>query len=198
VDLEPARLNTKTTRHREEIHGTEALHLFYDIEEGEFLSIVKEIIGNDMVIKIVRELNTKSEITDEELASKFEVRLNDIRKILYKLYENNLAAFRRLRDKNTGWYIFFWTLTPENLVHLIKSKNKQVLEILKARLDYEKNHIFYRCPNKCGACTFEDAMEIGFKCAKCGTALYNAPNTDTINVLREKIKFLTDAINNSE
>lgn len=170
----------------------------YDIEEGQFLEIVKEIIGDEIVIKIIKELNTKSEITDEELASKFEVRLNDIRKILYKLYENNLASFRRLRDKNTGWYIFFWSLTPENIAYLIKSKNKQVRGILKERLEYEKNHIFYKCPNNCGACTFEDAMEVGFKCVKCGAPLYNSPNTDTINVLKEKIEILTNSIDNSD
>lgn len=172
--------------------------MHYDIEEGKFLKIIQEIIGDEMVISIVKELNTKAEITDEELASKFNVRLNDIRKILYKLYENNLASFRRLRDKNTGWYIFFWSLTPENIIHLIKSKNKQVLEILKVRLEYEKNHVFYRCPNKCGAFTFEDAIEVGFKCVKCGEPLANSPNTETINVLEEKIEILTNNLENDE
>jgi len=171
--------------------------LHFDIEEGQFLEIVKEIIGDEIVVKIVKELSIKPEITDEELANKFDIRLNDIRKILYKLYENNLASFRRLRDKNTGWYIFFWTLTPENISHLIRNKNKQVLEILKARLDYEKNHIFYRCPNDCGACTFEDAMEVGFKCVKCGAPLINSPNTETIQVLEEKIEILISSLKDS-
>ncbi|NVM55827.1 MAG: transcription factor, partial [Candidatus Helarchaeota archaeon] len=134
-----------------------------NLEEGQFLSVVKDIIGEDIVEDVVKELNKKAEITDEELASKFGLRLNDIRKILYKLYENNLASFRRLRDKSTGWYIFFWKLEPDNIIHLIRNKNKLVLQILKTRLEYEKDHVFFRCPNDCGACTFEDAMEIGFK-----------------------------------
>ena len=168
------------------------------MEDGQFLVIVKELIGEEIVVDIVKELNKKAEITDEELASKFDVRLNDIRKILYKLYENNLASFRRLRDKNTGWYIFFWKLEPENIIHLIKNKNKQVLEILKTRLEYEKNHVFYRCPDGCNSYTFEDAMEIGFRCAKCGNALYNAPNTETINVLEEKIATLNNVLEQKE
>ncbi|HUY00486.1 MAG TPA: transcription factor E [Candidatus Deferrimicrobium sp.] len=170
----------------------------YNIEDGQFLEIITELIGQDIVIEIVKELNKRIEITDEELASKFQVRLNDIRKILYKLYEINLASFRRLRDKNTGWYIFFWKLEPENIIHLIRNKNKQVLQILQTRLEYEKNHVFYRCPTNCGAYTFEDAMEIGFKCAKCGSPLYNAPNAETIAVLEEKIQALTDALNDSK
>ncbi|MHA1649319.1 MAG: transcription factor E [Candidatus Helarchaeota archaeon] len=172
--------------------------MHFDIEEGQFLEIIKEIIGEEIVVDIVKELNSKPEITDEELANKFDVRLNDIRKILYKLYENNLASFRRLRDKNTGWYIFFWTLTPENITNLIRSKNKQVLGVLKARLEYEKSHIFYRCPNNCGACTFEDAMETGFKCVKCGAPLYNAPNSETISILEEKIELLNNTLENKE
>jgi transcription initiation factor TFIIE subunit alpha len=170
----------------------------YNIEDGQFMEIIAELIGEDIVIEIVKELNKKAEITDEELASKFNVRLNDIRKILYKLYENNLASFRRLRDKNTGWYIFFWKLEPENVIHLIRNKNKQVLQILQTRLEYEKNHVFYRCPNNCGIHTFEDAMEIGFKCVKCGSPLYNAPNDETINVLEEKIQALINTLNENK
>ena len=168
------------------------------LEEGHFLAIVKDIIGEEIVEGVVKELSKKTEITDEELASKFGIRLNDIRKILYKLYENNLASFRRLRDKSTGWYIFFWKLEPENMIHLIRNKNKLVLHILKTRLEYEKDHIFYRCPNNCGAYTFEDAIEIGFKCMKCGTPLHNSPNEDTINLLEEKIETLNNALENSD
>ena len=169
-----------------------------NLEDGQFLEVVKEIIGEDSVIEIVKELNKKAEITDEELASKFEIRLNDIRKVLYRLYENNLASFRRLRDKTTGWYIFFWRLEPENIVHLIRNKNKLVLDILSARLDYEKSHVFYHCAQKCTSVIFEDAMEIGFKCPKCGNPLQNTPNQETIDVLEEKIEILTNTLNNSK
>ncbi len=167
----------------------------HDLEDGQFLTIVKDIIGEEIVEEVVKELNKKAEITDEELASKFDIRLNDIRKILYKLYENNLASFRRLRDKSTGWYIFFWKLEPENIINLIRNKNKLVLQILKTRLEHEKNHIFYRCPSNCGACTFEDAIEIGFKCIKCGNPLSNYPNQETIEILEEKIETLSNVLN---
>ncbi|TFG05566.1 MAG: transcription factor [Promethearchaeota archaeon] len=169
-----------------------------DLENGEFLTVVKDLIGEDTVIEVVKELNKKEEITDEELANKFNIRLNDIRKVLYKLYENNLASFRRLRDKSTGWYIFFWKLEPNNLSNLIRNKNKLVLQVLKTRLEYEKTHIFYRCPNDCGACTFEDAMEIGFKCIKCGNALSNSPNQNIILILEEKIELLMNSLKNAE
>jgi len=170
--------------------------LVINLEDGQFLEIVKDLIGEEVVIDVVKELNKKAEITDEELANKFEIRLNDIRKILYRLYENNLASFRRLRDKTTGWYIFFWRLEPENIVHLIRSKNKLVLDILTTRLEYEKNHIFYRCANNCGSTIFEDAIEIGFKCPKCGNPLFNVPNQETIEVLEEKIEILNGTLNN--
>ena len=55
-------------------------------------------------------LNGTEEVTDEQLAEKSGMRLNVVRKILYKLYDNRLASYRRVRDKNTGWFVYFWKL----------------------------------------------------------------------------------------
>jgi transcription initiation factor TFIIE subunit alpha len=31
-----------------------------------------------------------------------------VRRTLYKLYSEKLAQFRRIRDKSTGWFIYYW------------------------------------------------------------------------------------------
>ncbi|UCC21383.1 MAG: transcription factor, partial [Promethearchaeota archaeon] len=36
------------------------------------------------------------------------LKLNTVRKTLYKLYSEKIAQFRRIRDKSTGWFIYYW------------------------------------------------------------------------------------------
>lgn len=105
------------------------------------LNIIKILVG-DEAVTIVSMLGNKPEATDEEIATKLEIKLNIVRKILYKLYDYHLAIFRRIRDKHTGWFVYFWKLNPERISDLINSKKKLVLQILKERLVYEKSMFF--------------------------------------------------------
>ncbi|MHC1591296.1 MAG: transcription factor E, partial [Candidatus Helarchaeales archaeon] len=141
-------------------------------------------------IAIVKMLNEKQEATDEELSNKLDVRLNIIRKTLYKLYDNHLAIFRRIRDKNTGWFVYFWKLKPERISDLVLAKKKMVLQKLKERLAYEREHVFYQCENGCPRFIFEEALEISFQCPTCHSPLINISNEDIISVLEAKVKLL--------
>lgn len=79
------------------------------------------LIGGDVAIEVgIELLNSESEdITDEDITENIKERiegkgidfepddsdvlkLNTVRKTLYKLYSEKLAQFRRIRDKSTG------------------------------------------------------------------------------------------------
>lgn len=79
------------------------------------------LIGGDVAIEVGIELiNSENEdITDEDITENIKERieakgldfepddseilkLNTVRKTLYKLYSDKLAQFRRIRDKSTG------------------------------------------------------------------------------------------------
>ncbi|MHA1784104.1 MAG: transcription factor E [Candidatus Helarchaeota archaeon] len=154
-----------------------------------FRSVVQELVGEE-AIDVVSMLREKDEATDEEISQKLEIRLNIIRKTLYKLYDNHLADFRRIRDKSTGWFVYFWKLKPERMLDLVKSKKLLVLKKLKERLEYEKNNIFYQCSENHPRYTFEEAIEITFQCQVCQQPLENISNTEYIKILNEKIEFL--------
>ena len=64
-------------------------------------SVVREIGGDDAV-KVAGLLDPKEETTDEAIAAGAEMKLNAVRKVLYRLYDARLAEFRRIRDKSTG------------------------------------------------------------------------------------------------
>ena len=65
------------------------------------LNKVAEVFGNEEAIKVMNVLKGVDEITDDEIANKTGIRLNWVRKILYKLYDHSLVALRRSRDENT-------------------------------------------------------------------------------------------------
>ncbi len=155
------------------------------------LTKVAEVFGDEEAIKIIGVLRGVDEITDDEIAGKTEIRLNIVRKILYKLYDYSLVALRRARDQNTGWFIFHWRLQPDQLEGFILNQKRHVLEKLQSRLDYEKNHDFYYCSTPgCNRIPFEDAMELVFQCPNCNRPLNHYENGEIVEVLDKKIQQL--------
>ena len=52
------------------------------------------------------------------------LKLNTVRKTLYKLYSAKLAQFRRIRDKSTGWFIYYWWHEFDMLEEILIEKKK--------------------------------------------------------------------------
>jgi len=152
---------------------------------------VAEALGEEEAVKLIDILKNSSEITDDEIANKTGIRLNSVRKILYKLYDHSLVGLRRTRDPQTGWFIFHWKLQPDQLEGFILSQKRRVLEKLALRLEYEKNHDFYYCDTPgCRKIPFEEAVEIVFKCPTCGKPLMHYDNDKIIQVTAKKVEQL--------
>jgi len=148
-------------------------------------------LGEDEAVKLIEYLKGVEEITDDEIANKTSIRLNSVRKILYKLYDHSLVSLRRTRDPKTGWFIFHWKLQPDQLEGFILSQKRRVLEKLNVRLEYEKNHDFYYCGSpECKRVPFEEAVEMVFRCSGCGKPLVHFANENMITKLSEKVDVL--------
>ncbi len=157
---------------------------------------VANIIGGEKAVKIVEALTRADEMTEEEIIAKTGVKLNDVRRILYRLYEHSIVGLRRTRDKNTGWFIFHWRIQMDQLEGFIISQKKRVLDKLEMRLEYEKNHDFYYCYTPgCKRLTFEDAMEHIFRCPVCNKPLTHYDNSKIIEALEKKIKCIKSELN---
>lgn len=155
---------------------------------------VANLFGGEEAVTVVTSLKHLGEGTDEIITNdcrdrmKKEVRLNTVRKVLYKLYDHGLVSCTRVRDEKTGWFIFYWRLQPDQLDAFIRSRKKRALDKLKQRLDYERNHTFFLCKTDIDMrITFEEGMETSFKCAKCGNQLESIENAEIIVVLETKI-----------
>jgi len=159
--------------------------------DDETLNKVAQVFGSDDAVKVIDILREVEEITDDEIANKTGIRLNFVRKILYKLYDHSLVALRRSRDESTGWFIFHWRLQPDQLEGFIQNQKRRILDKLETRLRYEKNHEFYYCYTPgCKRIPFEEAMEIVFKCPTCSKPLNHYDNGKLVEVLSSKIERL--------
>lgn len=148
-------------------------------------------LGEQEAIKLIDILKDSEEITDDEIANKTGIRLNFVRKILYKLYDHSLVSLRRTRDPKTGWFIFHWKLQPDQLEGFVLSQKRRVLEKLNTRLEYEKNHDFFYCYTPgCKRVPFEEAVELVFKCSTCGKPLTHYENDKLAQSLTKKVETL--------
>ena len=156
---------------------------------------VARLFGGDEAVTVVNVLKKTSEATDEILANESTVRLNTVRKILYKLYDHGLVSCTRVRDEKTGWFIFYWKLQTDQLDAFIRSRKRRVLEKLRQKLDYEKDHSFFIC-NRCAdvRVAFEEAMESSFRCSKCGGQLESSNNAPIAHFLEKRIKQIEDEL----
>ena len=135
------------------------------------------------------------EVTDEELAEELGLELNDVRRALFILYENDLANYRRLRDEDSGWLTYLWTFEYDNIPEQLESEMYDLHEALDERREYELDHEFYLCEN-CGIrFEFGDAMDYGFECPDCGSSLNAMENTALIDAMDERIDELESELN---
>lgn len=167
------------------------------------------IIAGDVAIEVGTELllSENEDITDEDITESIKERiegtgidyepddseilkLNTVRKTLYKLYSEKLAQFRRIRDKSTGWFIYYWWHEFDFLEEILLEKKKLIQRKLRDRLQFEENNYFFLCKN-CNQINikykFDEAFELNFRCPDCGSPLEAQDNQKIINLLKEKI-----------
>lgn len=155
----------------------------------------KEIIDEEMVNILNEEMGYFKEDLNEDEGQKISrIALKEVRKSLYKLNERSLARYRRVRDKETGYFVYYWSPIFERILDLIINRRKQSLKKLGQRLDYEQRNLLYVCDEGHTPVTFSDAFELGFICTTCGKELSQKDNTETIQFLEQKIKKLNDEL----
>lgn len=132
------------------------------------------------------------EMTDDELAKKTGMRVNLVRKILYDLYDNRVVGYRRIRDENSGWYIYYWRIEPERALEFYDSNKRLLLHKLQERLQQERGPMFFTCSDGCMKLPFDEAAEIDFKCPKCKKQLKPFENSDIVTALERQIESLKE------
>ena len=155
-----------------------------------FRLVVEEIAGKEGV-DVSTVLVNADETTDEEIATKTDLKLNIVRRILYKLHDNHLASYRRIRDANTGWFLYYWRIDPKKAQAFVNRKKRMVLTLLEQKLEHESTNDLYACSNgDSPPVPFEEAMNLSFRCPKCNGQLEYVDNAKAISFLRKRVEEL--------
>lgn len=148
---------------------------------------IKANLGQE-VLQVANTISSR-ELTDEEISKITGYRINDVRSSLYRLYDFRLAFYRRSRDPKTGWFIYHWRMDSEGKDRVLDGQKQKELEVLKSRLDYEEQNIFFVCKaGNCSRFTFEVAADNGFKCPNCGSMLEHHDNSSIVLSLKTRIE----------
>ncbi len=139
-------------------------------------------------VPLIEELMGKENVSEFDLAIRTKLDIKVVRKLLYILYNHNLVCFNRKKDKQKGWYIYYWTLVPESIKFSYFKSRKSMLERLRGRLEEEEKELFFVSPDKMTRMNFDDAMEYDFRCPDTGDLLMQDDNADLIKQLKIKIK----------
>ena len=156
---------------------------------------VAGIIGGEDAVTVVEFLESAGESTEDEISRGTGIQLNDVRRVLYKLYNHSIVTNVKFRDRTTGWFVFRWGLQSSQVAGFTKVLKKKVLDRLERRLKYEKGHDFFSCFSPgCDRVTFEEAVENVFRCSKCGGPLKRFDNDLIVRALEERVELLKEEL----
>src|SRR3989344_736719 len=155
---------------------------------------ILEVIGKD-VLDLVQYLRKKDNVSEFKLAEHFNLTVNQIRNMIYRLYSHSLVDFTRKKDKKKGWYIYYWDFYPSRALDAALTHKNKRLEILRNLLKKEETNQYFSCPDNDVRLGFEQAIEHGFKCPECDKVLVQENNARKIQSLTRTIDELEKEIN---
>lgn len=164
----------------------------------DLLNLIKMFCGGvcSDVFKLM--FRDPSEFLDEELASKLNAGINEVRRALYDLQSLGLVTYRRERDEKDGKFIYYWYADVEHLNQLLLQRKRSVLKRLEERLRLEEENSFYICPSDGIRLSFDEALENEFRCPRCGLSLEFVDNNEIKERLKELILHLREEVFNEE
>ena len=158
------------------------------IDDPGMVELLKQVAGDNGFV--VAKAIFAEELTDDEIAKRTGIRLNLVRRILYDLYDSRVVSYRRVRDENSGWYIYYWKIEPSRALGYVNSNRRLLIQKLEEQLERERANTYFTCGDGCSKMTFEEAAENDFKCLKCKGKLEAYDNSGVITALESRVQSL--------
>ena len=152
------------------------------------------VVEDESNLPIVKALNDGIE-TDEEIANETGIKLNIVRKILYRLYDMGIASYKRSKDPETQWFTYSWKFESEEVINRINKDSEKYLQMLNEELDREENNMFFVCPQGHVRLDFDESSDYEFLCPACGEELEFQDNSQTIEQITEDIEMVESNFN---
>lgn len=154
---------------------------------------ISEMVGKD-VLELVQYLKKRENVSEFKLAEHFNLTVNQIRNMLYRLYAHSLVDFTRKKDKKKGWYIYYWDFYLKRALDVALAHKEKRLGVLRDLLKREEGGQYFSCPDNDVRLGFEQAIEHGFKCPECDKVLVQDNNARKVQRLTKTIEELEGEI----
>jgi len=152
--------------------------------------VIETLMGEETVQVAIYLIN-HPETIDEDIAENIEMNIKSVRSCLFKLNEQNLARFRRIRNPDTGYFVYYWVFEKDKLINLIERRKKHIIKLLSQRYEYEERNLLYSCENpECLPVVLDMAYELDFICPSCGDPLDQQDNEKIQGFLSNLISIL--------
>jgi transcription factor E len=164
------------------------------------LNILREIgitIDHDSQ-KILDILDKKAIINENDIADELGMRVNDVRKALYKWGNYGFVNYTKEKDiEKKWWYVYNWQLDKAKIHYKYIQHLRAILHKKEHDLLSEQKYAF-QC-NKCKRkYAYDSALDLGFYCDTCSGVLKEVRNTRLISQLSKEIAELLIHIRDEE
>ena len=157
------------------------------MELDKLLDITYEIVG-DEAAQVIEFLYSNPGASEFDISEGIGLAVSKIRSVLYELKAKNLIDYDRKKDKEKGWYLYYWRVLPQNFETVYLNDKKSKLEQFKDRLEKEEAITYYICPNFCKRLPFDEALEQNFTCNICGSLMNEENKARKIEILKRNIE----------
>jgi len=151
-------------------------------------------IAGPNALRLLKELLYKENVSEIKLAENLKIGVNEVRSLLYKLHAYNLVYSTRKKDREKGWYIYYWSFNFHHAKDLLILKNNKKMNKLKDVLENDKNIDFYECQNKCIRMSLEEALIHNFRCPECEKLLIHKDNTASLEDIKKNVKDISEEL----
>ncbi len=163
----------------------------------ELLKFIEKLTGKEGVL-VFKELMRYDGVTEDQIADELGMKVNDVRKVLYKLEEYGLVKNYKEREEENNQIYYLWRIERDTLNQSLLLLKKKVLKKLEEKLEEEENELYFYCPKDFTRFKYSEAMLYDFVCPKCGTPLEVDEDNVSKIVLKKYINKLREEIENEE
>ena len=162
------------------------------LEDPLVQEILMDITDDEKNSSSIIECIMNGKTSDEEISDETQIKLNEVRKVLYKLYDAGIASYKRTKDPETKWEIYSWKFEQEKVSEIISKKYEDMSKEIEKSIKYEEENMFFECKKNGHRYKFENASENNFVCPICGETLEYIDNSNVIvELLRDKARCIS-------
>lgn len=159
--------------------------------------VLMDITNDEKDSVLIIECILGGKTSDMEIAEQTEIKLNIVRKLLYKLHGAGITTYKKIKDPETNLYIYNWKFDQNKVSEIIAKKYEDFISEIEKNIQYEEENMFFACAVKGHRYMFQTATENNFICPICGESLEHQDNSLIIvELLKQKAAYLAMAKSN--